>query len=143
MESPKIGKKEDGKAFHYSVGGVIKNDGKYLLIERMKPPFGFACAAGHVYQEEEAEEAVKREVENETGLKVVNQRLLFEEEVDWNWCKEFIWSHYWYVFECEVEGELDRSLTDTRSLKWYTPEELKELKLEKVWRYFFDKIKVL
>ena len=143
MELPKLSKAQDGKAMHFSVGGVIKKNGKYLLMDRMKPPFGFACTAGHVYENEDIKTALRRVVQDETGLKVTNQTLLFEEEVNWNWCKEFIWAHYWYIYECEVEGDPNRNLTETRSLEWYSPEQLKKLKLEKVWDYWFTKMDVL
>ena len=42
MSNPKQGKSEEGMAMHYSVGALIKKDDEYLLIDRVKPPLGFA-----------------------------------------------------------------------------------------------------
>ena len=43
-----ISKASNGQILHYSVGALIKKDGKYLLIDRVNPPFGLAGLAGHV-----------------------------------------------------------------------------------------------
>ena len=143
MGIPKTGRSKDGRPMHYSVGAVIKKDGEYLLIDRAVPPFGFAGPAGHVDQGESEIEAMKREVQEEVGLKIVRCSLLFEEEVGWNWCSKGVDAHYWYVFECDVEGEMKRSLRETKSAAWYTEDQIKDLKLEPVWEYWFRKIGVI
>jgi len=143
MAIPKQGKGRDGKLMHYSVGALIKKDGKYLLIDRVQPPFGFAGIAGHIDEGENPEQALKREVEEESGLKIEKYKLLFEEELDWNWCSKGVGIHYWYLYECDVSGKIKENYTETKSIGWYSAEEIKKLKLEPVWEYWFKKIKII
>jgi len=143
MEISKQGKSKDGHPMHYSVGALIRReDGKYLLIDRAIPPFGFAGVAGHVDEGETPEIALVRETKEESGLKVESYELLFEEERE-NWCSEKINTHYWYLFGCQVSGELERSRGETKSAGWYSAEEIKELTLEPVWKYWFEKLKII
>ncbi|OGF27557.1 hypothetical protein A2303_01715 [Candidatus Falkowbacteria bacterium RIFOXYB2_FULL_47_14] len=128
---------------HFSVGAVIRKDGKYLLIDRVREPFGFAGLAGHVDEGETPEEALIRETEEESGLKVVSHALLFEEEVLWNYCGAGVGSHYWYLYSCEVEGKERKEDGEAKSMGWYTPAEMKNLKMEPVWEYWFRKMGVL
>jgi len=140
---PKLGKSKKGKLMHYSVGALIKKDDKYLLIDRKIPPFGFAGIAGHIDEEETEVEALFREVEEESGLKIKKYKLLFEEELDWNWCSKGVGVHFWYLFECEVEGEVKENYRETKSIGWYNKEQIKELKLEPVWEYWFIKLGII
>ena len=65
----------NGKTIHLSVGAVIRNaEGKILMIDRLKTPFGFACPAGHIDEGEAPDTALIREVLEETGLKIKNIR---------------------------------------------------------------------
>jgi ADP-ribose pyrophosphatase YjhB (NUDIX family) len=77
MAVPKLGKSKNGKQMHYSVGAVIKRDGKYLLIDRKKPPLGFAGVAGHIDEGEDEIQALFREVEEESGLKIKEYKIAF------------------------------------------------------------------
>ncbi|MCK5413456.1 MAG: NUDIX hydrolase [Candidatus Pacebacteria bacterium] len=143
MAIPKEGKSKNGKAMHYSVGALIEEDGKYLLIDRVKPPFGFAGVAGHIDEGEEAEEALVREVKEESGLKVKGFKLLFEEEANFNTCRRGIEVHYWYLFKCIVKGRVKQNIEETKSIDWYTIEEIKKLELEPVWKYYFEKMGII
>lgn len=142
MSNPKETKAQNGKPMHYSVGALIHKDDKYLLIDRAIPPFGFAGVAGHIDEDENPEQALAREVEEEIGLKIKSKKLLFEENLDWNWCSKGIDNHYWYLFECEVIGEIKRSERETKSVGWYNADEIRELTLEPVWEYWFKKLKI-
>lgn len=128
---------------HYSVGALIKQGGKYLLIDRVKPPLGFAGLAGHVDEDETPEQALKREVEEESALKVEKYKLLFEEELDWNWCSKNMNVHYWYLYDCEVSGAMKQNFAETKSIGWYTRNDIRQLKLEPVWEYWFKKLNIL
>lgn len=147
MPIPKSGQAQNGKPMHYSVSAIISRDNEnrreYLLIDRAIPPYGFAGPAGHIDQGESEIEALVREVEEETGLKVEKHKLLLEEELNWNWCSKGMRIHYWYVFECVVSGEIKRNVRETKSIGWYSAEEIKKLELEPVWEYWFKKTKII
>ncbi len=138
-----IGRASDGRQMHYSVGAVIKKEGKYLLIDRATPPFGFACVAGHIDIGETAEQAADREVQEESGLVVIAKKLLFEEEIPWNTCSKGIEVHYWKVFECDVTGRIRKNERETKSIGRYNLEDLKRLPLEPVWEYWMGKMGVI
>ncbi len=143
MSNPKLGKSSKGKDMHYSIGALIKKDNKYLLIDRNVLPYGFACPAGHVDGEETPEKAIRREVNEETGLIVESLKLTISGELDGNWCSKGITTHYWYIFECKVSGNLNRDERETKSVGWYSREEIKKLKLEPSWGYWFEKLRII
>lgn len=140
---PKQAQNSKGNPMHFSVGAVIEINGRYLLIDRDMEPLGFAGLAGHIDKEETPEETLFRKVKEESGLKIKKHSLLFEEEVEWNWCRVGVQSHYWYLYKCEVEGEILNNPEASKSIGWYTPGEMAKLKWEPVWRYWFKKIGVL
>ena len=143
MAKLKEDKTQGGKPMHFSVGALIERDGKYLLIDRAVPPLGFAGVAGHVDEGENEARAIAREVKEEVGLEVSNPELLFQEELDWNWCSKGVQSHYWYLFRCSVSGDTERSVRETKSAGWYSKEEVKTLTLEPVWGYWFKKLNII
>jgi ADP-ribose pyrophosphatase YjhB (NUDIX family) len=143
MPQAKEGISSKGKKMHYSVGALIKKDNKYLLMDRNTYPFGYAPSAGHVDEGEAPEIAVVREVKEEVGLEVTNFKLLFEEEREGNICSKGAKIHYWYVYKCDVKGELHRNLRETKSVGWFSAEEIAKLKLEPTWEYFFKKLEIL
>lgn len=142
MLNPKTGI-FNGKLIHYSVGAVIKQDGKFLLIDRKKPPFGFAGLAGHVDEGETPEQALHREVREESGLIVVAYKLLYEEFIGWNYCSKGVTGHYWHLYECTVKGKQQENVKETKSIGHYTLQDLKSLTLEPVWEYWFKKLKII
>ncbi len=133
----------DGKTIHASVGAVIERDGKYLLIDRAAPPYGFAGIAGHIADGETPEQALVRKVQEEVGAKVETHELLYEELVDWNWCSAGAAGHYWHVFNCTFSGVLKENPEAAKSMGWYTPEEIQKLVMEPVWDYWFKKLKII
>lgn len=143
MSAPKQGTAKDGQVFHYSVGAVVAQEGKYLLIDRAVPPFGFAGVAGHIDEGETPEEALVREVKEESGLDVTGSKLLFEEMLDWNECSKGVGKHYWYLYECDTAGSVKRSDAETKSAGWYTVPQVRKLSLEPVWDHWFKKLKIL
>ena len=139
----KEGVSSTGKPMHYSAGALVKKEEKYLLIDRAHPPYGFAGPAGHIDEGESPEEAVKREVREETGLTITSCKLLEKEEISNNVCTTGMTIHYWYLFECAVSGDVKQNKRETKSIGWYTPSEIKKLKLEPVWEYWFKKLKIM
>ncbi len=142
MAMPKIAYSPKGLV-HFSVGAILKKDDKYLLIERASPPEGFACVAGHVDAGENEEQAVRREVKEEASLDVRNCKLLFEKTIYGNVCSKGIPNHHWKVFECEVLNGKERKNNESKSVKWYSPAEIKTLKLEPVWDMILKELKII
>lgn len=127
----------DGKLIHVSVGALIQRDVEILLIDRANFPPGLVGPAGHVDQGETQSDALKREVHEETGLTIVDQKLLLEEFVPWNKCSRGVEGHYWYLYRVEVSGEIKTDTREAKSIGWY-PKTV--LNLEPVWEYWFDKL---
>ncbi len=127
------------KCNHTSVGMIVRNGKKILLIERRIPPFGFAPPAGHLDKNESFEEAAMRELKEEVNLKVTKITLLTEGKKD-NRCSrpEGNW-HYWKIYEVEAEGEIERSDKETKQAGWYDPGEIAIL-AEKTESYLIGRI---
>lgn len=140
---PKQGTAPNGEQMHYSVGAVIWADGKYFLIERAQFPPGFAGPAGHVDQGENPDDALAREIMEETGLTVVLQRLLFKEVVADNPCGYGITTHTWWLYAVVTSGDPAVDAHEAKSWDWFTPEQIRRLDLEDVWEYWFQKMGVI
>ena len=129
---------------HVTVGAIIEREGKIYLMDRSNPPFGFACPAGHVEQDETPDEAVVREVKEETRLDVVESKLLYREYYDWNKCTKGGEGHYFYVYKCDVaDGEAHRDEREAVTAGWYTPAQVKHLTLERVWGILLRKYGII
>lgn len=142
LTDSKIGKFGE-QEIHYSVGAIIEREGKYLLIDRAKPPFGFASLAGHVDSGEEPEDALIREVKEESGLIVKGTSLLAAELITWNECSKGMKGHYWYVYHVDVEGDITQNEDEEKSIGWFGLDEISKLPLEPVWEYWFKKLDIL
>lgn len=120
---------------HTSVGMIAENEnGKILLIERKKPPFGFAPPAGHVDGDESFEIARDRELMEEVGLTAINVTLIYEGRKE-NVCRREggDW-HYWKVYKVEVEGDIQVSKAEVGRYGWYDRDQVKFL-LERTVQY--------
>lgn len=129
---------------HKSAGAIIKNgEGKVLMLDRQNFPFGWACPAGHIEDNETPEQAVAREVFEETNLKVEEYNLLIHEFVVWNECKRGGKGHDWFLFEItKWSGEIKQN-HESKNLQWLSIEEIKEKQLEEVWKYWLEKLKII
>jgi len=127
---------------HFCIGAIIIRDGKILMIDRKKYPYGWACIAGHIDEGEVPEEALIREVQEESGYDVENFELLFEEEID-NPCSRDVQTHYWYVYKADVSGQITKNEEETKDIKWVDLNSIQDLTLEPVWDYIFKKLKII
>lgn len=114
---------------HTSVGAIAKDfEGKILLIERKKFPFGWAPPSGHCDGLSYGVAAFK-EFEEETGLtlvgaprpvRIVKSRTYFK-------CRRGGEYHDWQVFEVNWHGELKPSQDETKNAKWCSLKEINVL----------------
>src|SRR3546814_880586 len=89
---------------HTSVGMLVWRADKLLLVERRKPPFGYAPPAGHVDDHGSFEEAAHAELEEEVGLHIKSLELLAEGRKDNECRRENGTWHYWKVYKVSAVG---------------------------------------
>ena len=142
MPEPKQ-ENRNGEAVHFSVGAIIRSGDKYLLIDRAVEPLGFAGIAGHVDEGETPEQALQREIAEESGLKLLGHKLLIERVILGNRCRRGVNTHHWYVYACETGGEPVRAEREVKSMDWYSADQIKDLQLEPVWAEWFKELKII
>ena len=109
-----------------SVGILVWQDDKLLLIERKKFPFGFAPPAGHIDEHGSFEQAAQNELKEEVGLNALNVKLIIEGKKE-NPCRRGGAWHYWKIYQAQVSGELSPSKEETKQAGWYSKDDLQEL----------------
>ena len=57
---------------YVTVDGIVEVSGGLIMVERSNPPFGWALPGGFVEYGESVEEAVKREIKEETNLEFID-----------------------------------------------------------------------
>ena|SRR3989338_5461667 len=112
------------KCDNTSVGMLVWRDDSLLLIERKKPPFGFALPAGHVDEDRSFEESAIRELREEVGLQAQNLELLIEGRKDNKCRREGGDWHYWKIYRAEAIGEIKRSEDETKQAGFYKKDDL-------------------
>ncbi|MFA6158341.1 MAG: NUDIX domain-containing protein [Candidatus Paceibacterota bacterium] len=112
---------------HTSVGVFVRDGDKLLLIERARPPYGFAVPAGHVDGDATFEIAAARELKEEVGLDAGPMKLIFEGRKN-NPCRRDggTW-HEWRLYDTTRVGELRRSEDETKRANWYDKDEIRLL----------------
>lgn len=120
-----LGDKE--KKVRATVGAVIENDSKVLLVKRNNEPFkGYWCLpGGHIDFGETAEKAVIREVKEETGLTFKPKFLGYRDEIypNINWHGEVL------IFYGEAKGEEGIEGEEITDIKWFNINEAANMKL--------------
>lgn len=106
---------------------MVWRDGTLLLIERQKPPHGFAPPAGHVDGDTSFEDAAKRELSEEVGFTTEHLNLLAEGRKE-NPCRrqDGAW-HYWKIYQVDVSGTLKRSENETKRAGFHSLSDIREL----------------
>ena len=124
---------------HTSIGMMVWRDGKLLMIERKKWPFGITPPSGHVDNHGDFEEAAKAELKEEVGLTAKDLKLLIEGRKE-NKCRreDGTW-HYWKIYEVFAEGEVKPSDDEVIQFGWYKKEDIISL-AQKTENYLKGKI---
>jgi 8-oxo-dGTP diphosphatase len=129
---------------HSTIGAIIKQDSKILMLDRKNIPLGWACPAGHIEEGETPEETLVREIKEETNLDIIKYKLVIHEAVNFGTCKRGFTGHDWYIYEIlDWRGEIRLNHDEHKEIGWKTMAEIKKLKLEEIWEYFFKKLKYL
>lgn len=118
---------------HKSVGMLVwkplpNGSNVLLLIERKKPPFGFAPPAGHVDDDPDHMTAALRELEEEVGIRGYGLGEIWVATLK-NPCRREGGTHHdWRVYQTHVEDvDVKRSEDETKSYRWATSKELESL----------------
>jgi 8-oxo-dGTP pyrophosphatase MutT (NUDIX family) len=116
------------KCDHTSVGILVWSDGKLLLIERARPPHGFAPPSGHVDDHGTFLEAAIAELHEEVGLQVAKFKLIAEGRKG-NPCRRVggDW-HYWKVYEAiPLDKRIVKNPLEVKDIVWCDLVQLREL----------------
>ena len=127
--------------WHESVGVFVFNaENKALFFERTIYPFAFAIPAGHLDTGEDAETAVKRELQEEAGIKTNGVKLFSEEEVIGDECRRGADNHRWHLYTTRVENVGEVKIND-EGIKpvWLTLDEALQKELVYPVKYFIEK----
>jgi nucleoside triphosphatase len=124
-----------------TVGALVVNSaGEVLIVRSSKWNDKYTVPGGHIELGERAEDAIKREVKEETGLDVEVEKLLLVQQAIY---PEHYYRHEHFVFmdylcrakttDVRLDGrELQRSI-------WITPEEALKLDMEEYTKNFVVK----
>jgi len=116
---------EKYKSPKLAVDAIILVDNKVVLIERKNPPYGWAFPGGFVDYGESVEDAVIREVAEETSLKIVEGTL--EQVNTYSAPNRDPRGHVVsVVFSCKAEGT-PKAQDDAKNIALFSLEELPEL----------------
>ena len=110
-----------------TVAAIIERKDKFLLIQRNNQPFKgeWVFPGGHIEHFESAQEAVIREVKEETN--VVFKPTFFQafDEI----FPEFKWHALVMVFSGTFTGTMKIKEDEVQDAKWVSKEEIKKMKL--------------
>jgi 8-oxo-dGTP diphosphatase len=109
-----------------TVDGIIEKDRKVLLVKRKNPPFkgSFAIPGGFVEFKEPVEEAVLREIQEETGLKTKIAGFIGVYSAPDRDPRGHTIS---VVYELKITGGKVRAGSDAQDLQWFKVKDLPEL----------------
>ena len=109
-----------------TVCAIIKKDGKILLTKRAVEPYRryWCLPGGHVEYGETVENAVKREVYEEVGIKVKPKFLGYFDEI----IKRLKWHRVVMVFSSKTRKEPKIS-KEVLEAKWFSKGEIKKMRL--------------
>jgi len=132
-----------GNLVHYAVLALIEDNGKYFLVERETLPSGYALVTGHVEDGESEEEALIREVKEETGLNILKFQLIFKDKIDNSECNKNANVHKSFVFKCDVGGKVKLNKKENKKYGWFSKEEIRKLGLGPYWERVLKQIEIL
>lgn len=119
---------------------VVNPKGEVLIVRSNKWHDKYTVPGGHIELGERAEDAIKREVKEETGLNVVAVRLLLVQQAiypkDYRRHEHFVFMDY-VCYTKDFDVKLDNR--ELQSYVWIDSEEALKLDLEEYTRNFVVK----
>ncbi len=109
-----------------TVGAIIEDKGKILLIKRNREPFKdyWGLPGGHIDGEETTEHAIIREVKEETNLDFKPKFFTNAEES----FEEIKWHAFVFFFKGKFKGKIRLSKEHT-GFGWFTKDQIKRMDL--------------
>lgn len=132
----------DGFIQHTTIAAVIKKGDKYLFLNRKSFPYGMTMPSGHLEQGESINNALSREVQEETGLMVVKKKLLLHHTF-YDKCKNGADFHEWYLFECTSSQNKVAINNESSDHIWVSKKDIPKLKLVPSVRYALFKAGII
>ncbi len=121
-----------------TVGALIVNEKGEVLIVRSKKWYDkYTVPGGHIELGERAEDAIRREVKEETGLDAEPVELLIVQQAIYS--KDFHKHEHYIFMDYVLKAKSSRVELDGRELQdyvWIKPEEALKLNLEEYTRNF-------
>lgn len=105
--------------FTVSVAAVIMNsEGKVLLLDHvLRPASGWGIPGGFINHGEQPEDALRRELREETGLELENVKL-FRVRV--------LKKHVEFIFTANPKGKAEVKSREILTVEWFLPENMPE-----------------
>src|ERR1041385_4980973 len=114
------------------VGGVVLHEGRVVLVRRAHPPLRgeWSLPGGLVEVGESLAAAVRREIREETGLRVRAERVIKVLDRITRDHRKRVRFHYVLVdFLCYLESGVLRASTDVSDARWVKQQELAKYRL--------------
>lgn len=127
---------------HWTAGALIEREGTFLVMRKRTWPYLWDVIAGHLKPGEEPEVAVIREVEEETGLRLVHPQLVFRGEIFPDPCRRGVNLHEWFLYRGGADGELRPDAREVAALRWVTRGELYGLPFVRPAYAMFDALRL-
>ena len=133
--------KKTNEYWHESVGAFLINEKKEtLLFKRTIYPFAYTLPAGHIDTGDRPLAAVKKELLEETGLKVKKLKLFSKENVIGDKCRRGADNHHWHLYIAHISSNFKIKINDEGIQPiWLTLDEALSKKLVYPVRYFIKK----
>lgn len=105
------------KKFTVSVGAVIFDENEHILLldHVLRPKSGWGIPGGFINENEHPEQAVKRELDEETGLQLENIKL---------WRVQTKKLHVEFIFIAEGNGRAEVKSLEIKAVKWFKADSL-------------------